>query len=258
MVARANPLRNMLWRMCVFSNWYSIELACSGLRKPSIDVKTWQGLHIHTQERGDLAVLDEVFCNRAYDQEPHRVPVGGVIVDVGAHIGSFSLYSASKRKAQRVFSCEPCPDNVKMLRMNVESNKLDNVITIVPKAISGKHESRTFYLSGISAGHSLYGGHALETGKTIQVECLTLKDLLDDYGIDHVDFLKLDCEGAEYEILQTIDQPTLDRISMVGMEFHDYPREWFVSRLQELGFHVSPSEEPWRNREYIVARKCAR
>lgn len=67
------PLRNMLSRMYVFSNWYSIELTYSGLRKPIIDVKTWQGLHIHIKERGDLAVLDEVFCNRAYDQERARL-----------------------------------------------------------------------------------------------------------------------------------------------------------------------------------------
>lgn len=254
-----NPLRNMLSRMRVFSNWYNIELVYAGIRKPGIDVKTWGGSRIHTRDSGDLAHLDEVICGRAYDQEPCRIPVSGVIVDVGAHLGSFSLYSVFKRKAKRVVSCEPCPDNLKMLRMNVKSNRLDDVITVVPKAVSGKHELRTFYLSNSNTGgNSLFGDANWlqgDIGSTFQVECLTLKEVLDDNGIDQVDFLKLDCEGAEIDILQNIDEHTSDRVNMIGMEFHNYPREWFVSRLQELGFSVFPSKKPWRNRVYIIASK---
>lgn len=224
----------------------------SGLMKPgTYSMKTWQGLNIHARNYTDLTVLDEVFIKRAYDQEPRRIPLGGVVVDVGAHIGSFSLYAVSKRKARRVVSYEPCPDNFEMLKMNVESNNLNEVISPVPKAVAGKHEFRTLYLSEFSGSHSLFSG----VGKAIQVECVTLKEVLDDNGIDHVDFLKLDCEGAEYEILQTIDESTLNRINMVGMEFHGHPREWFVSKLQELGFSVSQQKEDWRSRVYIIASK---
>ena len=119
------------------------------------------------------------------------------------------------------------------------------------KVLNGKHEFRTFYLSELSGSHSLFSG----VGKAIQVKCVTLKEVLDDNGIDRVDFLKLDCEGAEYKILQTIDESALNRINMVGMEFHGHPREWFVSKLQELGFSVSQPKEDWRSRVYIIASK---
>ncbi len=245
------PIKNLFGRMKVFSNWYSVELMHSGLREPATcRVNTWKGLKIHVRDQHELSVLDEVFISKVYDPN-RKVPSNGVIVDVGAHIGSFSLYAASVRKARRVFSYEPCPDNFTLLKENIERNGLGKVITPIAKAVAATNENRTLHLSSKTSGsHSLFG-----KGRPIQVQCVTLKQILDDNNIDHVDFLKLDCEGAEVGILQNIDKLTLDSVDRIGMEFHDYPRQWFVSRLLDLGFSVVESKEAWRNELYIIADK---
>lgn len=238
-------------RMRVFSNWYALELMYAGINKiGTAQLRTWQGIKIQPRNFTDLDILTEVFVMHSYDQKPHRIPLNGVIVDVGAHMGIFSIYAATVRKAIKVVSYEPCPDNFDALIKNVELNSLSDVIKPIAKAVAGKKEKRSLQLSGSNDSHSLLGN-----GESIEVQCVTLKDVLDDNNLSHVDFLKLDCEGAEHEILQNVDRTTIDRIDMIGMEFHHYSRQWFASRLQELDYVIHESKKAWRNRIYIIASK---
>jgi FkbM family methyltransferase len=238
-------------RMRVFSNWYALELMYAGVSKiGTTQLRTWRGIKIQPRNLTDLDILTEVFAMHSYDQKPNRIPLNGVIVDVGAHAGIFSLYAATVRKAAKVVSCEPCPQNFDALIKNVELNTLSDVIKPIPNAVAGKKEKRTLYLSESNDSHSLVG-----EGKSIEVQCVTLKEVLDDNKLNHVDFLKLDCEGAEHEILQNADRTTMDRIDMIGMEFHHYSRQCFESRLKELDYIIHPSKKAWRNRIYIIASK---
>jgi FkbM family methyltransferase len=246
--------RNLYQRVKTFSNWYTMELMYSGLREIGGNVKTWNRLKILVRSRNDLSVLDEVYAKKVYDQKPLRVPHNSVVIDVGAHIGAFSLYAAKVCKAKKVYSFEPCPENYATLEMNVQNNHLNSVITPIPKAIGAQAGKRDLLLCAENDGcHSFYP--ISQHPNAVQVECVTLKQALKENNIDHVDYLKLDCEGAEWEILETIDEETISKIRVIVMEFHLKPREEFVKLLGKHRFNVFDSEEEWRNSSYVLAAK---
>jgi FkbM family methyltransferase len=140
--------------------------------------------------------------------------------------------------------------------MNVENNNLSGIITPIARAIDAQAGTRELFLDPKdSLCHTFYSSSQRPNG--VQVECVTLKQTLKENNIDHVDYLKIDCEGAEWAILETIDEETISKIRIIGMEFHLKPREEFVNLLGKLGFSIFNSEEEWRNSSYILAAKYA-
>jgi FkbM family methyltransferase len=231
-----------------------MELMYSGLRDNGGKIKTWSGLKILVKNKKDLYPLEEVYVQNVYDQKSVTIPPNGVVLDVGAHIGTFSLYAAKVCKARKVYSFEPLPKNYEILKMNVKNNHLSDIITPIPKAIDAQAGTRELFLDARGdLFPSFYSSS--KRSNTVQVECVTLKQVLKENSIDHVDYLKMDCEGAEWEILKAIDEETISRIGIIGMEYHLKSREEFVKLLLQLGFSVFDSEEEWRNSSYILAAK---
>jgi len=141
-----------------------------------------------------------------------------VVVDVGAHIGSFALLAATH--GNRVVACEPSPDNFAMFLKNIRHNKIQN-ITALPICITGANGEREFFLDKQNkARNGIYGK---VNGNSIKVRSLTLDELLKTENITHVDFLKVDCEGAEYEIFENTTENTFSKISRIAMEYHIPP-----------------------------------
>jgi hypothetical protein len=62
-------------------------------------------------------------------------------------------------------------------------------------------------------------------------------------------------KGAEREILQNVDEETMNKIDTIGMEFHYQPKQWFVSRLQELGFAFLESKNKTKPAYLTASRK---
>jgi FkbM family methyltransferase len=139
-----------------------------------------------------------------------------VVVDIGAHIGTFTLYAAKMCGASHVFSFEPSPANYRILSDNVERNQLRNV-TCVNQAVAGNRGLRTLRLDSIDPGsNSLVIG---SSERSTEVECCTLEDVFQRFSLPRIDYLKIDCEGAEYEILENATS-RLQQISRISMETH--------------------------------------
>ncbi len=180
--------------------------------------------------------------HRKYDYFGYRVAPGDVVVDVGASIGTFSLYAATVCGASRgrVSSFEPFPDNYSILRKNVDENHLRNV-TYVNQAVAGERGLRTLRLDPLDCGsHSLVMG---SFGRTVDVECCALDDVFKRFSLSKIDYLKMDCEGAEYEILENATS-RLPQISRISMETHttaDRKAEDLERLLREYGFRLGSS-----------------
>ena len=203
-----NSVANLGQRIRTFSNWLSVELMYLSGRHVN-KVKLWNGLNIAVRCENDVDVLEEVYLKKVYDQNPVKIPRNAVVLDIGAHIGTFSLYAAQKCKAKTVYSFEPFPENFEMLKTNVKNNHLNATITPIGKAISAKCEKRDLFFTPNRAGwNSFYreGDKDNPQRSSVQVDCITLKHALEENGIEYVDYLKVDCEGAEYEILQTANK----------------------------------------------------
>jgi len=133
---------------------------------------------------------------------------GDVVVDVGAHVGVFSLYLAKKHPFIRVYAIEPDPTNYACLRRNIELNGVTNVIA-VDKAVSGDAHKRRLY---VDASFNAWATTNAETARsrrllrTVDVETITLNGLFDEYDIRHCRLLKMTAPGAIRESLSALSR----------------------------------------------------
>ena len=132
---------------------------------------------------------------------------GDIVVDVGAHIGRYTLIAARRAGLNgRVIAIEANPDNFEMLNNNVKLNQLANVTSLNYAAYSQETKIK-LYLPGERFGQTIYStmmvGRANEgKEKFVEVNANTLDHLLQAQGITKVNWIKIDVEGAELEVLK--------------------------------------------------------
>jgi FkbM family methyltransferase len=178
----------------------------------------------------DEAFFENVLVDEEYFKHGYFPRDTDTVVDIGANIGCFVLAASRYVKRGRLVAIEPFPSNLDLLRRNVERNNLGNV-EIVDGAIGAQNGSQTLFVGSDTGMHSLL----FDTGRgSVDVATETLSDLFGRLGIEHCNFLKIDCEGAEFEFLPTIDAAVWKRIDRVVMEFSVPIPEWnFENPTQE-------------------------
>ncbi len=152
---------------------------------------------------------------------------GDVILDIGAHVGIVSIYLAKCWPGTRIYAFEPVRENFANLERNVKVNAVTNVKAF-RLAVSGN--GRPLRLRGNmsqnSGGVSAYAGG---NGRARKVKSVTLKQIFTNLEIDRCKLLKIDCEGAEYEILESAGE-LLSKVDYLVGEFHT------SSRLAQMGY----------------------
>lgn len=163
----------------------------------------------------DLMALTNVWLTREYSRPDFEIRDNDLIIDIGAHIGLFTLFASQKCKTGKIFCFEPVMENYQLLLKNILDNKLSNVH---PHNIAvSDHEQRVkIYLNADQAGHSLY----IESTSFLEVQSTSLKKVMDDNKIEKCDFLKIDCEGAEYAIIESLSDQYLNKINKMIIEYH--------------------------------------
>jgi len=207
---------------------------------PEKRLKLKGGISITSPDVAPLVlVFKEIWIERCYTRR-FEIPPGATVVDIGANAGVFTLW-ALKGGAARVIAVEPSPRMCEYLSRNVSSNGFSNV-TVVQAACGGRTGEAILYYRGSEGLNSLYCRDVL--GSAFRPLCrmpvLTLEDIFSRYGVETCHLLKIDCEGAEYEILLNARQDTLNRIERIAMEYHvglnDHDPAELVSFLQAHGF----------------------
>jgi len=160
--------------------------------------------------RTELDVLQEVGLEDEY-RRADEIPAT-TIVDLGASIGLATLRLLSSHPEAHVVAVEADPVLIPRLRANVAGLP----VTVIHAAVGSSGGERQFFRSDIDSwGNSLE--HTSETQTAVTVPAISLGDLLDTNNLDRVDLLKLDVEGAEWEILDGLLDP---RIKAVIGEIH--------------------------------------
>jgi FkbM family methyltransferase len=207
----------------------------------------------------DLHIFHRIFARDEYRLDGIVPGSWDTVVDVGAHIGLFAVRVGPL--ARRVLCFEPSPDNLVLLRRNLEGDRFAHVV-VTGAAVADRPGRRPFYPSGNPSAASLYPG-AQTAASPVDVECITLADVFASHGILQCDLLKLDCEGAEYGILSAVPPALGSRIRRVAMEYHavpgrpDWNADWLVARLAAWGHQceVMPSrKDPAKGRLFSGAR----
>jgi FkbM family methyltransferase len=140
------------------------------------------GSHKHMGQYHKESIIREIFIDKCYEKF-FEVEQGDVVVDIGASVGPFT-YSILHKSPRHVFCFEPSESEFKSL----VKNTLGYPVTQINKGISN--------VNSIVMNDHLFGGED-------QMESITFKKFIDLYGIEKIDFMKIDCEGGEFDVFNS-------------------------------------------------------
>jgi FkbM family methyltransferase len=165
-------------------------------------------------------IVCEIFYDKVYERDFVKVSIDDIIVDIGANYGVFSLYS-QMFKPKKVYAVEPIKSTFENMRKNVG----EYGVVCINKAISNENGFGKFALTNVNGNNFLLknidGYHPSEMIDEEIVETVTIDQLIQDYEIPHIDFLKVDCEGGELDLFQTINKDYLkNNINKIALEYH--------------------------------------
>lgn len=161
-------------------------------------------------------VVDETFILERYTPNFLKINKGDIVVDIGAHIGSFSIF-ASLQNAQQIYAYEPDRSTYDILEKNILNNNIKN-IKAINVAITDKIGKAKFFLSENNGGSSIFNN---KNGKLIDVQSIKLDDIFKQNKINKIDFLKIDCEGSEGLIFMSTKDKTWNKINKISLEYHN-------------------------------------
>ncbi len=193
--------------------------------------------------RQGVPVAKAIFRGREYaDYFPFYEEA--TVVDVGAHFGYFALFAFKNLPpSAKILAVEAEKGNLDVLKANIVANGCQN-ISAHYLAMAGESGERTLHRSR-AENNSLLQDYALldDTNEGVTVSALSLGEFMEQNALNRIDFLKLDCEGAEYEILLKASNEVLAKIETISMEFHDLKTlensSWkLVERLESAGFRI--------------------
>jgi FkbM family methyltransferase len=143
-------------------------------------------------------ISNEIFDKNIYEKYV-KVKEGDVVMDVGSNVGAFTV-SILNKNPLKVYCIEPSNTLIDVIKQNTQ-----NKCVYINKAISDKTSTET-----IKEGVHIYCNEGDE------YETITFKELIDENQIDKIDFLKIDCEGGEYDV------------------FTEENKEWILSNVKHI------------------------
>ncbi len=218
----------------------------ANLSRPSLIRLRKSGVQFRVRGPMDVWIVKETYLNRFYERYGTRIGDGWTVIDIGAGIGDFSLFAALGHPSNKVYAFEPFPESFSLLETNLQLNQATNV-RAYPEAIGGR--TGTLALD-VSSGEPLQYSteKAADEAAALMVPSLSLEDAFERLSLAHCNLLKLDCEGAEYDILFKSPASILSRIDHIVMEYHDgvapANHRDMVEFLISQGFQVRTKPNP--------------
>jgi FkbM family methyltransferase len=241
----------LISNICTFKNWYRIYSVRYGVGVREFVLETRRGERFMIRPwTEDARIVKSIFAKQNYVNDFVAIPNNSVVVDVGANVGAFSIFAA--RWADRVFAFEPEPSNFACLRRNIELNNRRS-ITALNMAVTNTTGVQQFRVA--KEQHS--GSHSFfleDYDEIMDVETVCLADLMERERLETIDFLKLDCEGMEIDIINGLSVAMSRRIRRIALEFHEMTavsEEELVANMERLGYEVKKGKE----RGYLYARR---
>ncbi len=266
-VPRILPLRIMdklLFIIRFYVSWPIVILHRIGFfRNRLLNIKMRSGIHMIINGNGpDLEVIEEVWRFRAYTPVSlWSIQPGWKVVDLGANIGVFTIFAL--QSGAEVVCVEPNPQVASQCMNNIIENGFSHRAHLIPGAVWSDLGPLYLNITPGALDSSIVRDPPVQTIRTEKVSGILLSDILSYFNI--VDLLKIDIEGAEYQIFfDPRASLLLAPICRIAMELHDripgrnefVDREKMISMLQRTGFIVKLSANgrllyAWRSREHV-------
>lgn len=181
----------------------------------------------------------EVNLNPQYPKPEYMFPAiedAKVVFDVGGNIGITAVIMSYRYPSATVYTFEPEPDNFYILKKNIQGISNIKAFNFGLASTSGRLDLR-FPQDDLNSGmFSFYDWGT--TDKSISVEVVSVSDFMKTESIDRIDVVKIDTEGAEYDILTSIPQEIMERVMWIEGECHgvkDYELMMHLERTHKIG-----------------------
>ena len=241
----------------IADNWREILRAKLNRNPISLAVLR-NGVVLRSPNQVSLEFLfHEIWVDEVYAPTGYAIHDDDTVVDIGANIGVFAMYAATRADRVRVKSYEPFSENARYFRTNHNASKLQN-IEFHQMAVADSDGVRTLHVNDAWILNSLTEKGSSEKG--VDVDCTTLDKVFED--IENCGLLKLDCEGSEYEVLYAASDSTFSKISRIVCEFNNVDDDRkngaaLSDFLLSKGFEIDPSGRLDGESGFICARKNA-
>ncbi|OGV89931.1 hypothetical protein A2Z41_00665 [Microgenomates group bacterium RBG_19FT_COMBO_39_10] len=214
------------------------------------------GLFFHFINRKEF----EILWRDIFQKEEYKIGLSNpkpLIFDVGAHIGLSTIYFKTKYPKAKIIAFEPNPQTAKLLRLNIKANHLKNVKIIEAAAYSQKGKA-LLYIDSATENPWTWGDSLIKNiwssknpPKTVSVRAVLLSKFL----TKPIDLLKIDVEGAEFEIIKEASSK-FHLIKNLIIEYHETPKtnphnklSLIAKILREIGFNINILKQ---NNEIVI------
>ena len=234
-------------------NWPDVLLEDQLKRTGSVEYVLRNGVRYQVRPRTtDRDIILEIWNESCYTPAGFEISTADVVVDIGAHIGVFSVFASRLASKGRVYSVEPVPENFEMLKRNLIANGMDRVVALNLAVSDKRGVTDLFICGGNTGGNSLlstFGGNAVTS--RISVNTVSLSDMMSENAISEIDFLKMDCEGGEYAIMYSCPDRVVSSIKKISMEYHNIDSDKRNGKamkafLESKGFRVDMRTGDWQ------------
>lgn len=203
-----------------------------------------------------LYIYNEIFVEKSYDYPSLKIE-NPLIIDIGANTGLFSLRMKELYPKSRIYCYEPFRNNFEQLSRNIQLSNLKEV-EMIEKGVGGTTRTEKLFLNKSNlGGHSLYEQEA-RSSEYVSIEIIGIQDLMNTLSSGRIHLMKMDCEGAEYEIIKAINQELASKIEIILFESTEsvYDLSELTDHLKNLGFELEFIEQSCnyiaRNRAYVT------
>ncbi|GJM33278.1 MAG: hypothetical protein DHS20C18_22790 [Saprospiraceae bacterium] len=230
------------------------------------------GMQMYSYNKFEIEfVYDEIFNNNVYFKHGINIPDGGVVVDIGANSGMFSILAGQVANEVQIYAYEPLPPTYEILKLNTDlypgnynlhnwgiSDKEEKaVFTHYPNATvlstrSASHAEVTETVKQFILNSEGYAEDQLDEEElnalleeklvTQQFECTlkTVSQIIAENELSQIDYLKIDVEDAEWAVLEGIKMEDWPKIRQLVIEVHDVKGRLAAIKklLANLGFEV--------------------
>lgn len=240
-------IRDLFRLIRTVRNWPIYLLQVLGVPDSETVYSLRCGFKVRVREgKSDRGAFHDVWLDKSYDPNAFGQPFdwagAKAIVDVGGNIGAFTLFAAAKSPKATIIALEPELQNLRVLQGNLERNHLESRVKALNLGIGDGRPVTLYTFEGDEGGNSIY--RTKEGGSPVMIQTISLGELLRKHGMQTCDYLKLDCEGAEYEAIYGTSDEDLARIRCMGIEYHHFSddpthcSEYLEQFLSKRGFRI--------------------
>jgi FkbM family methyltransferase len=178
----------------------------------------------------DIWIIKETCLDQDYLKEIATLEPHWTVVDIGAGLGDFTILAAKQCMQGVVHAYEPLPESFILLQHNLRLNGVDNV-----RAFSSAVSARASSLAPESRDVAAVSTRFVRRSGIGAAATTSLLQILDALPGGRCDFMKIDCEGCEYDLLLNSPSALLARIDRLILEYHNHAT---VHNGQELMIHL--------------------